>query len=442
MKLLFAVALIFAATFIYAQAPEGFNYQAVVRNGSGDLITSGSVEMQFTIRTGSATGTVEYQETTNATPNQFGLVNHVIGAGTVVSGSMASVDWTSGDKFLQVEANTGNGFEDLGAQQLLSVPYAIHAGNTYWEKSGNNIYSNNSGNVGIGTTSPNNKLHVAGEITSGNITINGRTLGSGGNSLVFGNNAIQTGNTNTVVGDGGMAANTTGYDNVAFGVGANASNTTGAQNTAIGTRAMETNTTGDGITAIGHLAGVTSNNLSNSIVIGNFTAVDASNKARIGGGSYNSIGGQVNWTAFSDGRVKDNIQETVIGLDFIKALRPVTYNYDVNKQEQLMGLKETGQWEGKYDIEKIQFSGFIAQEVEAAAKEAKYNFSGIDKSGEILGLRYAEFTVPLVKAVQEQQEQIEALKAENQKLKAANQQFLTDLNAIKAQLGMDIQGKK
>jgi hypothetical protein len=53
--------------------------------------------------------------------------------------------------------------------------------------------------------------------------------------------------------------------------------------------------------------------------------------------------------------------------------------------------------EGMYDIEKITFTGFLAQDVETAAKKINYDFSGLDKSGEILGLRYAEFVVPLVK---------------------------------------------
>jgi len=61
-------------------------------------------------------------------------------------------------------------------------------------------------------------------------------------------------------------------------------------------------------------------------------------------------------------------------------------------------------------------SGFIAQEVEAAAQEIGYEFSGIDaprNANDFYGLRYAEFVVPLVKAMQEQQIQIENLKQEN-----------------------------
>ena len=136
----------------------------------------------------------------------------------------------------------------------------------------------------------------------------------------------------------------------------------------------------------------------------------------------NCIGGQVSWSNFSDKRIKDNVQENVVGLEFIKALRPVTYHFNVKKQEELMGIKEVGEWEGKYDIENIQFSGFIAQEVEMAAKKVGYDFSGLDKSGDIMGVRYAEFTVPIIKAMQEQQQMIEEMKKEIELLKSIIEQ--------------------
>jgi hypothetical protein len=66
----------------------------------------------------------------------------------------------------------------------------------------------------------------------------------------------------------------------------------------------------------------------------------------------------------------------------------------------------------KYEIESTLFSGFIAQEVEEAARSVGYDFSGVcapRHAGEFYALRYAEFVVPLVKAVQEQQEIIESL---------------------------------
>ncbi len=102
-------------------------------------------------------------------------------------------------------------------------------------------------------------------------------------------------------------------------------------------------------------------------------------------------------------------------------LEPVTYNLNIHKLNEFKGIKDEKDWEGKYDIEKVKFSGFVAQDVEKAAIEIGYDFSGIDKSGvkdgDTYGLRYSDFTVPMVKAIQEQQMLIEELKKEIENLK-------------------------
>ena len=134
-----------------------------------------------------------------------------------------------------------------------------------------------------------------------------------------------------------------------------------------------------------------------------------------------SIGGFAAWTNLSDGRFKKNIKENVIGLDFIKKLRPVTYNLDI---EAIAKYYSTPDSLRLFESEKIKDSevqiGFIAQEVEKAAKELKFNFHGVDKpqnDKDHYGLRYAEFVPSIVKAIQEQQEQIEQLIKENKELK-------------------------
>ncbi|MFN4254996.1 MAG: tail fiber domain-containing protein [Saprospiraceae bacterium] len=195
---------------------------------------------------------------------------------------------------------------------------------------------------------------------------------------------------------------------------AGADNTTGNANVAIGNYALRRNETGSFNTSVGYDSGPPSAsypNLENSTALGYNAAVTGSNTVRIGGSAVTSIGGQVNWTALSDSRIKTHIAENIPGLAFIQRLRPVSYHYDIHRQNELVGIVDTAQWEGKYDIEKIQFSGFLAQEVEQAAREVGYDFSGVDaprNERSLYGLRYAEFTVPLVKAVQEQQQIIEA----------------------------------
>jgi hypothetical protein len=132
-----------------------------------------------------------------------------------------------------------------------------------------------------------------------------------------------------------------------------------------------------------------------------------------------SIGGYQNWTNISDGRFKENVQENVPGLSFINQLRPVTYKLNRYKINYANGVTERR----KKIISEVanknitprfldgnQYSdittGFIAQEVEAAAKKLGFDFSGVDKpknETDFYGLRYAEFVVPLVKGMQEQQ---------------------------------------
>lgn len=113
---------------VSAQAPQGINYQAVVRNAQGTPITTGTVALKLTIRQATATGTVLFTETHHPQPNAFGLVNVVIGT---AGGNLSTVNWGNGDKFLQVELDAANGtnFTSMGTTQLMSVPYALFAGN-------------------------------------------------------------------------------------------------------------------------------------------------------------------------------------------------------------------------------------------------------------------------------------------------------------------------
>lgn len=321
-----------------------------------------------------------------------------------------------------------------------------------------------NGNVGIGDSAPAAKLGVAGDALINSHTV-GRGGGNSSTNLAVGLGAldanISTGIRNTAIGRQALVRNTSGDDQVAVGYDALGNNTTGNRNVAIGYQAMGLNASGTASTsnvAVGYQAGgkITTGygnvfigeeagrelttgydntwigkqignsgtpNFVNSTAIGNNTPVDANNKARIGNSSVTSNGGQVSWTAYSDGRIKDNVKEEVVGLDFIKALRPVTYNFNVDRQNKLQGV-ESENFDGKYDIEKIKFSGFIAQEVEAAAKTVGYDFSGVDKSGDLLGIRYAELTVPLVKAVQELTELLDERTARIEELESLVQQLL------------------
>ncbi|MBU2554818.1 MAG: tail fiber domain-containing protein [Bacteroidetes bacterium] len=243
------------------------------------------------------------------------------------------------------------------------------------------------------------------------------------------------GSENTAFGQAALYANTTGASNAAFGFNANYNNTTGLENTSLGGNSLYSNTTGGGNvaigygalednitghwnTAVGHGAYVASGSYLNSTAIGYNSPISGSNQIHLGNTSITEIKGQVNFTAYSDGRIKENVKEDVCGLGFILKLRPITYNINLDKENLLLGIGDDADLPNKYDIEKVRKTGFIAQEVEAAANEVDYDFSGIQKpkhEQDLYGLSYSEFVVPLVKSVQELNEKLEK---ENAELKA------------------------
>ncbi len=127
--ILSTLAIIALSLSTYAQAPESMKYQSVVRDASLNIIANQAVGMQFAIRQVSATGTIVYQETFAPTTNAYGLVNLELGAGTVVSGVFANIDWANGPYFIEtaIDVTGGTSYVVMGTSQLLSVPYALYA---------------------------------------------------------------------------------------------------------------------------------------------------------------------------------------------------------------------------------------------------------------------------------------------------------------------------
>ena len=113
----------------YAQAPEGINYQAVIRTSSGALVTNTLVAVRVQIKQNSATGTIVYSERQSIVTTNFGMVNFVIGQGTVLSGTFSSINWSTGNYWVSLAVDFANGtnYVDYGSQRLMSAPYALYA---------------------------------------------------------------------------------------------------------------------------------------------------------------------------------------------------------------------------------------------------------------------------------------------------------------------------
>ena len=112
----------------FAQAPEGFNYQAVVRDAGGIILNNQPVGMRLTVQQGSIGGTAVYTETFSSTTNGYGLVNLEIGTGTTAD-DFSTIDWANGPYFMEtaVDFLGGMTWVVMGTSQLMSVPYALHS---------------------------------------------------------------------------------------------------------------------------------------------------------------------------------------------------------------------------------------------------------------------------------------------------------------------------
>ena len=121
--------VVFASSNFLAQAPEGINYQAVIRKTNGALVTNTTIAIRIQIKQNSATGTVVYAERQSVITSPYGLVNFVIGQGTILSGTFSAINWSTGNYWvsLAVDFVNGTNYLDYGSQRLMSAPYALYA---------------------------------------------------------------------------------------------------------------------------------------------------------------------------------------------------------------------------------------------------------------------------------------------------------------------------
>ena len=231
MKKILTILAFFFFSFGFSQT--GINYQAIIKNSSGNVYSNSTMVVTFSLRYDTSGGSIIYSETHNATSTSEGQISLVVGGGNKTSNGVnfSAIDF-SRSIFYTTEVNIGGaGNVSLGTQQLRSVSSA------YFAKNAAGISADANNNIVIGTTMSNNV--------------------SGTSGVAIGVNALQantTGDQNHAVGYNALSANTTGIENVAFGYAALSANTSGEFNVGLGNHALQTNTTGDNNTAIGYAA--------------------------------------------------------------------------------------------------------------------------------------------------------------------------------------------
>ncbi len=246
---------------IASGVPQKFAYSSQVRDANQELLVNRFINLRFSLHSASATGPVVYAETDTVTTSPMGIFTVVIGGGSIAVGRFEQIDWKAGDMFLQIEldANGGTNFVDMGAAQIISSPYAIAAGNglssvkydstgsvviqtadsktttsttASWLTTGNKgisstgfigttdntdlvlkrmnaeglrLGANNAvtmpGNLGLGVASPVTSLDVNGGVTLRDTTINvggNFTLAVGNHALIFINSDVSAATTCTL----------------------------------------------------------------------------------------------------------------------------------------------------------------------------------------------------------------------------------------------------
>ena len=260
---------------------------------------------------------------------------------------------------------------------------------------------------------------------------------TGGHNTASGYRSLQNNTTgwgNTASGMQTLSFNTEGIGNVAIGYNSMLGNTQANYNTAIGYHSLYNTysnsgantynvglgykagdliTTGTNNVILGANADPSANNGTNQIVIGYDATGTGDNSVSLGNTSISSIKGQVSFTTYSDRRIKKNIVDNELGLAFINKLHTVTYNLKNPADYPEAILEErfkTGDESRPTDNTKTQ-DGLIAQEVKAVLDELGVEWSGWSKndSDGKQGIQYGALTVPLIKAMQEQQAQITEL---------------------------------
>jgi hypothetical protein len=388
--------------------------------------------------------------TTDAQPLMFRINNTKAGYIDYNTGAVAL-------GYLSLNSNTATGNTALGYE----AGYSNTSGSNNTAIGNSALLANSTGiqNTATGTFALFSSTTGSSNVANGFDALESNTTAS--NNTAIGTLALHASNAgnNTAVGYQSLYSNSGGGDNTAVGYESLYSNSNGNNNTAVGEYALSNNTAGSSLTAVGEGSNVSGGGHLFSSAFGESSLITADYQVAIGSNYIISIGGYANWTNLSDGRVKKNIKQNVPGLEFINKLQPVTYNLDLDAADQIVQRPPMKNRDGKIvqpsaqqlqarqTKQQVVYSGFVAQDVEKAAKELNYDFSGVDAARndhDLYGLRYSDFVVPLVKAVQElskmndslnlKMAQFENLKIENAEQNQKIDDLQKQINELKAMI--------
>jgi len=398
--------------------------------------------------------------------------NIAIGVNAMAAGSLAGAEYniaignyaldalTSGDSNLGIGYNagtaitTGNQNVSVGNSSLATLisgvdntaigyyagAAAVSDGNVFIGCKAGETITSGGANIAIGANTLDLATTEAHNIAIGYQSMTADVNGAEYN-VAIGNyalDALTTGDENVIIGDKAGTDNTTGNSNTFVGSQAGTDNTTGYHNTIIGRHAGLKSTTGNENTFVGVYAGYESIGASNqnsffgdqagynvtsgdnNVCVGYQAGTSASptqlttgsNRIILGNNSTTNCDIKVDWTVTSDKRDKTDVEAFNMGLDFVNALNPVTYRWDMRSDY------ENGTPDGTHKKPKL-FSGLIAQDVEILEREYGYKveddtavITSVNENGNY-GLTYSKFVPILINAVKELSAEIKALKEGN-----------------------------
>ncbi len=445
------------------EANSAFGLNALVSTTTGNNNTAigvAALANNTTNNNNTAVGYFALQQNTadnNVGVGYWALTNNTTGNANTAVGTSSLLENTSGYNNTALgidalESNVGGAFNTaVGCTALLNNTGSSNTAVGEKAMQGNTAGSSNSafgsGALQIGTSGSNGTA-IGFQSLYNSIGTDNTAIGyqSGYNDAL--------GSENIFVGSKSGSACTNGSYNIFIGYQAGNANTDGSFNTFLGFDAGLNSTTSNSNTFIGYTAGTLSTGSDNTFVgystnpqsgqsaASNITALGyqalntAPSQIMLGNPSIASLVCSVALSVFSDGRYKKNIRQDVVGLDFINKLQPITYTLNVHDINKQLGVKEDKIIAAASDDkEKKIYSGFIAQDVEKAANAVGYNFSGVDKpqnDKSFYALRYSDFVMPLVKAVQELSAQNDSLKSAALLQQQTNSNLQQQLNDMKS----------